>query len=163
MSASFPYVSPAVYLPSEPPVRVVDAGYYDNYGVDLGAAWIFANRFWILEHTSGVLIVQIRDSLSQNDRLGFPVEGDSFYARLFRGLQLFFSPIEGASSARNASSAFRNDSLIEGLSDYFSERTRNRIILNDCDIRARFSNRPADSPASLGMARRQAGPEDQVG
>jgi hypothetical protein len=131
MSASFPYVSPAVYLPSEPPVRVVDAGYYDTYGVDLAAAWIFANRFWILEHTSGVLIVQIRDSLSQNDRLGFPVKDDSLYSYTpwFRGLQTFFSPIEGVTSARYASSAFRNDSLIAGLSDYFSERTQNRKFL----------------------------------
>lgn len=33
MSASFPYVSPAVNLPTDPPRRVVDAGYYDNYGI----------------------------------------------------------------------------------------------------------------------------------
>jgi hypothetical protein len=31
MSATFPLASPAVSLPTEPPRRVVDAGYYDNY------------------------------------------------------------------------------------------------------------------------------------
>src|SRR5207245_1152127 len=35
MNASFPYVSPAVNLPSDPPRRVVDAGYYDNYGIQI--------------------------------------------------------------------------------------------------------------------------------
>src|SRR5271157_4073833 len=126
MNASFPYVSPAVNLPTNPTLRVVDAGYYDNYGVDLAAAWIFANRFWIEKNTSGVLIVQIRDALSSNDRLWYPIADNSVYAPLLRGLQLFFSPIEGVSRARYSSSSFRNDALIAGLSDYFSQRTDNR-------------------------------------
>jgi predicted acylesterase/phospholipase RssA len=37
MSASFPFVSPSTALPTNPPRRVVDAGYYDNYGVNLAA------------------------------------------------------------------------------------------------------------------------------
>ena len=47
MNASFPYISPAVSLPVDPPRRVVDAGYYDNYGVNLAAAWAYMNREWI--------------------------------------------------------------------------------------------------------------------
>jgi hypothetical protein len=43
MSATFPYVSPAVNLPSLPPRRVVDAGYYDNYGIQVATAWIKQN------------------------------------------------------------------------------------------------------------------------
>ncbi len=38
MNASFPYVSPAVSLPGEPARRVVDAGYFDNYGVYIATA-----------------------------------------------------------------------------------------------------------------------------
>ena len=126
MNASFPYVSPAVNLPTHPTLRVVDAGYYDNYGVNLAAAWILANRFWIEKNTSGVLIVQIRDALSSNDRLWYPIADNSVYACLLRGLQLFFSPIEGVSRARYSSSSFRNDALIAGLSDYFSQGTNSR-------------------------------------
>ena len=37
LSATFPYVSPGVSLPTDPPRRVVDAGYFDNYGVNLAA------------------------------------------------------------------------------------------------------------------------------
>ena len=44
MNASFPYISPAVSLPVDPPRRVVDAAYYDNYGVNLAAAWAYMNR-----------------------------------------------------------------------------------------------------------------------
>lgn len=35
MNASFPLVSPGVRLPTTPTRRVVDAGYYDNFGVNL--------------------------------------------------------------------------------------------------------------------------------
>ena len=40
MSSTFPYVTSAAALPTDPPRHVVDAGYYDNYGVNLAAAWI---------------------------------------------------------------------------------------------------------------------------
>ena len=93
MSASFPYVSPAVNLPTDPPLRVVDAGYYDNYGVDLAASWLFANRKWIIENTSGVLIVQIRDAISTHDRFGYS-DTNSNYANWLSGLQFFFSPVD---------------------------------------------------------------------
>ena len=60
MSATFPYVTSAVTLPVDPPRHVVDAGYYDNYGVNLAAAWIASHRVWITNNTSGVLVVQAR-------------------------------------------------------------------------------------------------------
>ncbi len=129
ISATFPYVSPAVNLPTNPPLRVVDAGYYDNYGVDVAAAWIFANRIWIEKNTSGVLIVQIRDALSVADRFGYSPEDEGWYASIFRGLQFFSSPIDAVSRARYSSSAFRNDALVAGLSDYFSEKTGKREFL----------------------------------
>jgi Patatin-like phospholipase len=64
MSASFPFVSPAVYLPTNPPRRVVDAGYYDNYGIQVATSWIRRNRDWLATCTSGVLLVQIRSCSS---------------------------------------------------------------------------------------------------
>ena len=60
MNATFPVVTPAGVLPTDSPRQVVDAGYYDNYGIDLASALIFAHRNWILKNTSGVLLVQIR-------------------------------------------------------------------------------------------------------
>ncbi len=69
MSASFPYVSPAVNLPTDPPRRVVDAGYYDNYGVQVSSAWLQKNIDWLVSNTSGVVLIQIRDAISQMERL----------------------------------------------------------------------------------------------
>jgi hypothetical protein len=60
MSATFPVISPAVSLPTDPPRRLVDAGLYDNYGVSLAARWIFENREVLKENTSGVALIQIR-------------------------------------------------------------------------------------------------------
>ena len=40
MNATFPLISPAVSLPTVPERRVVDAGFYDNYGVSLAAAYL---------------------------------------------------------------------------------------------------------------------------
>src|SRR5207253_10764938 len=59
MNATFPYASPAVSLPTNPPRRVVDAGYYDNYGVNLAAAWAYQYRDWIRREISGLALIQI--------------------------------------------------------------------------------------------------------
>jgi hypothetical protein len=85
--ANFPYVLPSTELPplgsGEPRLRVVDAGYYDNEGVDLAAAWIFAHRGWLRAETAGVLLVQIRDS------------PDAVPARLRRGRPLLAKGVDG--------------------------------------------------------------------
>lgn len=60
MNATFPVVTPTGVLPTDSPRQVVDAGYYDNYGVDLACALLFAHREWIAKNSAGVLLVQIR-------------------------------------------------------------------------------------------------------
>lgn len=60
LSASFPLVSPTLELPTYPALRVVDAGYYDNFGVLLASSWLFHHRDWVRRHASGVLLVQLR-------------------------------------------------------------------------------------------------------
>ena len=75
MSASFPYMSPASALPTPPRVRVVDAGYYDNYGVDLAVQWLHAHRQWVRECTSGVVLIQIRDHLGNGRRTKLQTAG----------------------------------------------------------------------------------------
>jgi hypothetical protein len=60
MSATFPFVGPGISLPTSPRRRVVDAGYFDNFGINLAAAWVWLYREEIKQHTSGVVIVEIR-------------------------------------------------------------------------------------------------------
>ncbi len=59
MNATYPYVLPNVYLPSNPPVEVMDAGFRDNFGVLQASRFIQVYRDWILDNTSGVALVQI--------------------------------------------------------------------------------------------------------
>jgi hypothetical protein len=61
MSATFPYISPVVSLPSEPRIEIMDAGLRDNYGLETSLRFIRAFNDWIAENTSGVVIIQLRD------------------------------------------------------------------------------------------------------
>ena len=61
MNATFPYVLPNVWLPSDPVIDVMDAGFRDNFGEQVGIRFVHVFRDWILKNTSGVLLIQIRD------------------------------------------------------------------------------------------------------
>lgn len=62
MNSAFPYVMPAVSLPSEPAIEVMDAGIRDNYGIMNSTQFLHTFRDWIGKNTSGVVMLQIRDN-----------------------------------------------------------------------------------------------------
>jgi hypothetical protein len=62
MNASFPYITPVVTLPSEPPMRVMDAGVRDNYGYRATLSFLHTYREWIAANTGGVVLLQLRDT-----------------------------------------------------------------------------------------------------
>jgi hypothetical protein len=66
MNATFPYVLPNVWLPSNPVIDVMDAGLRDNFGQESTLRFIDNFKEWLAENTSGVLIVQIRDREKDN-------------------------------------------------------------------------------------------------
>jgi hypothetical protein len=127
LSASFPYVSPAAVLPTNPRRRVVDAGYWDNYGVSLASAFLDecmnepALRQWLSRHVSGVLLVQIRDGVVSRSAEGtdFRRERKAPPGPMSRGLEGLSSPLEGILSAREAAMVFRNDEHVEAVSRRF--------------------------------------------
>ena len=59
MNATYPYILPNVYLPSQPAVEVMDAGFRDNYGIMTATRFIHVFKDWIKENTSGVSMVVI--------------------------------------------------------------------------------------------------------
>jgi hypothetical protein len=122
MSATFPYVSPAADLPTVPRRRVVDAGYYDNFGVHVAASWLYHHRDWLREHTSGVVLIQIRDSASERRRLYSNAEKDTW--NLVKGLEWLTGPIVGAGSALMSIMSFRNDEQVQALNDFFNDERR---------------------------------------
>jgi hypothetical protein len=62
MNATYPYVLPSVFLPSSPAIEALDAGFRDNYGILSATRFIQVFRDWILENTSGVILLQITSS-----------------------------------------------------------------------------------------------------
>ncbi len=128
MSASFPYFSPAVPLPTKPRRRVVDAGYFDNYGVSLAAAYLFSgkNTEWFKENVSKIVVVQIRDGQSDDERrlqaiADSPTRKKGLSSLLSRSLEELTSPLEGLTNGRVGTCSFRNDGLLELLSTYFEQ------------------------------------------
>lgn len=61
MSATFPYVLPNVWLPTQPVVDVMDAGFRDNSGIESALKFIYTFEGWIKANCSKVLLVEIRD------------------------------------------------------------------------------------------------------
>lgn len=61
-SATFPFVMPMITLPTSPSTQLMDAGIRDNYGTKTTMLFLHSLSEWIAENTSGVLIVEIRDT-----------------------------------------------------------------------------------------------------
>lgn len=62
MSASFPYITPNVELPSDPPMQIMDAGIADNFGISDALRFIYTFQDWLEQNTSGVVLISIRDT-----------------------------------------------------------------------------------------------------
>lgn len=60
MNASFPYILPAVTLPTMPRVQVLDAGMRDNYGTETAIRFLHTFRHWIATNCSRVVLIQVR-------------------------------------------------------------------------------------------------------
>ena len=73
MSASFPYITPIVGLPSNPRIEIMDAGISDNFGVSIALDFIYVFQEWIEKNTDGVIILIIRDSKPNPPLEGRPV------------------------------------------------------------------------------------------
>lgn len=99
MSATFPYVTPNIILPSNPEMEIMDAGISDNFGVSDAIRFMFTFKNWINENTSGVVIVSIRDT--QKDK---PIERNlehSLLQRIFTPLSSLFTNLEYVQDIKN--------------------------------------------------------------
>ncbi len=66
MNATFPYVLPNVWLPTEPVIDVMDAGLHDNFGQETTLRFIENFKDWLQQNTGGVVILQMRDRRNDN-------------------------------------------------------------------------------------------------
>jgi hypothetical protein len=142
MSATFPYITPTVSLPTREPQRVVDAGYFDNSGLGTAAAFLQEPKIadWIRQNTSGIILIEI-DAFDGTIEEGAAREphGDPWCRetspqrkpqqasaiselldRAPRSLQWLTSPLEGVVAARSAGSQYYNQQLIRTLYTIYS-------------------------------------------
>jgi hypothetical protein len=67
MNATYPYILPYIAMPSQPVIKVMDAGLRDNYGLETTSKFIHEFREWIKANTSGVVVVQVRSYKKDRD------------------------------------------------------------------------------------------------
>lgn len=99
MSATFPYITPNVTLPSTPPTELMDAGITDNFGVSDAIRFLFAFKDWISENTSGVVIMSIRDS--EKDSPIQPTQNLSLFERFTLPISSIYENFEGLQDVTN--------------------------------------------------------------
>lgn len=130
MSATFPLVSPTVSLPTIPPRHVLDAGYFDDYGMSMALAYLKQPDVvdWLAQNTAGVIVVQINaypvatlpdGPIRQPECREAAVS--TFDSLLARALEPMVGPLAGLFSARGASMVFRNDQELRLLQARFAQ------------------------------------------
>ncbi len=111
MSATFPYITPSMTLPTEPPIKIADAGISDNYGIHDALLFVDVFKDWIKENTSEVVLLSIRDSEK--------IEGIE-PTEPMNVIERFLSPIQNVYSSWDKVQTIKNDQLyemMEGLMD----------------------------------------------
>ncbi|MGA7497254.1 MAG: tetratricopeptide repeat protein, partial [Isosphaeraceae bacterium] len=155
MNAAFPIITPVLPLPVKSPrIRAADAGYLENYGVELAAAWIERNREWLVEETGGVTLIEIRaytEKLKQEVERNPGRKSDgqakagaaekTWWESLIagaqglcdplthpdaRGLEVLTTPFETYTTARKAAMIGNNDAQVTRLQAYFAKETKDK-------------------------------------
>lgn len=111
MSATFPYVTPNVQLPSTPRMEVMDAGLADNFGISDGLKYLHVFQDWIEKNTSGVVMISIRDK-EKNPEIK-SLQHNSFTSKLS-------NPISGLYNNWDLIQDYNNDHIFEVLKSQFS-------------------------------------------
>jgi hypothetical protein len=133
MSATFPFVGPGVSLPTNPRRRVVDAGYFDNFGINLAAVWLYRHRKAIIDHTSGVVIIEVRayprrkeKLLTDPARFGVDAKTAKKSPELFTwALAEVSTPAEAIINLYSRGAYFRNDIQLDILNEMFNTELYN--------------------------------------
>jgi hypothetical protein len=125
MSASFPYITPNVNLPSNPKLEIMDAGLADNFGVSDAILFLYNFKDWIAENTSGVIILTLRDSkkislIEKKQNLSI--------------LQKLSTPISNIYNNWSNIQDTRNDLLIEYAHEWFDGNLYHAILSYDAGI-----------------------------
>lgn len=116
MQATFPYITPAVSLPATGSYRVVDAGYYDNYGIVTAAAVLGDPDVMRILQTefAAVLVLEVR---------AFPDTLEKTRSENDMAFDWLTTPLEAVLSARGNSMNFRNREVLRALQERYAAPT----------------------------------------
>lgn len=109
MSASFPYITPTVNLPSEPSIEIMDAGIADNFGIGDAVRFVHVFRDWFNQNTSGITFLIVRDT-----RKNSPIEPKSGTSMV----QKLTYPIASVYNNLGNIQDINNDVLMDGMVDW---------------------------------------------
>lgn len=99
MSATFPFISPNIELPSDPAMKTMDTGLSDNFGIQDALRFIYVFQEWINENTSGVVLITVRDSEKSIEiPATFPPK---IASKIFTPLQNIYSNWDNIQSIQN--------------------------------------------------------------
>lgn len=59
-NATYPYIMPAIYLPTDPEIKAMDAGIRENSGLAVSTRFYSVFKDWIDANTSGVIFISLR-------------------------------------------------------------------------------------------------------
>ena len=127
MNSTFPYVAPGVDLPTTPPRRVVDAGYFDNYGLATALSYLRRSevRKWIKENgLKGALIIQVSAFPALFDVTASPGGSASECEEMvpyegFSVVRWLTGPLEALAAARERSMLFRNEDALNAVREIY--------------------------------------------
>jgi hypothetical protein len=139
MNATYPYILPNVYLPTEPSTQVMDAGFRDNFGAKTAYRFLIAFADWVRRNTDGVVFVDIR---SYTRETGIDREApqnrrrEGFFEKIFNPM----GPVGKFTDIQD----YAHDDLLDHLTDLLGER-RVHVV--------RFAYRPSrlNERASLSL------------
>jgi hypothetical protein len=134
---------------------VADAGYYDNYGVNLASMWLYRHEQAVRENTSGVALIEVRayrngyarwhfqdkeaEKLNPDPPSGGPPRRDR--DALEASLEWLSTPVEALMNARDRAASYRNDELLDGLSRHFNRTGGDffTTVAFECEVDAALS------------------------
>ena len=133
MNATFPFFFPNPALPSEPSTYVMDGGALDNFGVETTLRFLNTFQDWINQNTSGVVVLQIRDS----EKFEEPVaaEQKTVFARLTDPLGTVYTNMENMQDFLTDHRLDEMDEELRGklefvLFEYTTEREEDKAAMS---------------------------------
>ncbi|QTN39521.1 patatin-like phospholipase family protein [Cryomorphaceae bacterium] len=104
MSASFPYITPLINLPSKPAMELIDAGARDNNGFELSMRYAYHFNEWLNRFTSGIVFVRLRSDGLNDARIR-----DEHKRGVFENL---FNPVSGVVKSFDNMQDFNQSQLL---------------------------------------------------